>query len=173
MTIDQIAQICHETNRTYCATLGDTSQPAWRDAPDWQQTSAINGVKFHLAYPDAGDSASHDSWLEEKRRTGWTYGSVKNPEKKTHPCFVPFTALPAEQQVKDALFRSIVHATQRLLPEQPQVQQTGLPAKPIEEVLEEVSARLECMKDVTPHHKEAHEHVRTALRRLNESPKAA
>lgn len=49
MNIEQIARIAHETNRVYCATLGDTSQPAWDDAPDWQRQSAIKGVEFHLS----------------------------------------------------------------------------------------------------------------------------
>jgi len=110
MNRHHIAKVCHEANRAYCETLGDFSQPAWADAPDWQQTSAINGVQFHLDNPTAGDSASHDNWLAEKKAAGWKYGPVKNPEDKEHPCFVPFDQLPPEQQAKDSLFRAVVHA---------------------------------------------------------------
>jgi hypothetical protein len=105
-----IARICHEANRIYCQSIGDNSQLQWGDAPDWQKTSAINGVKFHIANPDAGDSASHDNWMKEKLEQGWVYGEVKDAEKKTHHCIRPFNELPIEQQKKDALFRSIVHA---------------------------------------------------------------
>lgn len=115
-TIEQIAKVCHETNRSFCQTLNDDSQPQWELAPDWQRQSAINGVKFKLENPDASPSASHESWLEEKRQTGWKYGAVKNPDTKEHPCFVPYTALPAEQQVKDALFIGVVNSMKRLLP---------------------------------------------------------
>jgi hypothetical protein len=38
--IDQVARVCHEANRAYCQTLGDNSQPAWDDAPEWQKDSA-------------------------------------------------------------------------------------------------------------------------------------
>lgn len=114
MTPTDIAQVCHEANRAYCLGLGDTSQPLWADAPDWQKESAINGVVFHLDNPDAGDAASHNSWLEEKKSTGWKYGPVKDPDKKEHPCFVSFERLPIEQQMKDRLFRSIVHALEDL-----------------------------------------------------------
>ena len=114
LTPTQIAAICHETNRAYCQTLGDDSQPTWEDAPEWQMESAAKGVEFHLANPQATESASHESWLDQKRADGWAYGPVKDPANKVHPCFVPFTALPAEQQVKDALFKGIVDAFRRL-----------------------------------------------------------
>ena len=110
MKTEQIAKICHDENRSYCQTIGDNSQPAWEDAPDWQKQSAINGVEFHLATPDAKPSHSHEIWLKEKQDTGWKYGPVKDPVKKEHPCFVPYEQLPIEQQKKDFLFLAIVHA---------------------------------------------------------------
>jgi hypothetical protein len=105
-----IAMVCHETNRAYCRTIGDNSQPDWADAPEWQTASAVKGVAFHLANPDATASASHESWLKEKQETGWKYGPKKDPEAKEHPCFVPFDKLPLEQQAKDKLFKAIVDA---------------------------------------------------------------
>lgn len=108
--IDTAAALAHEVNRVWCSMLGDFSQPAWPDAPDWQRESAINGVQFHMDNPSAGDSASHDNWMAEKVADGWVYGDVKDPDAKTHPCIVPFDQLPEEQQIKDRLFRSVVHA---------------------------------------------------------------
>lgn len=109
-TAASIAIVCHEANRAYCATLGDLSQPAWADAPDWQKDSAIHGVEFHIHNPDADDAASHENWLKQKLAEGWQYGPVKDPENKLHPCIKPFDELPIEQQRKDKLFRAIVHA---------------------------------------------------------------
>lgn len=106
----QIAKVCHEANRAYCQTLGDDSQLPWEEAPEWQRSSAIKGVEFNLANPDAPASASHDSWLEVKRSEGWQYGPVKDVEKKLHPCFLPYDGLPLEQQRKDAVFKAIVGA---------------------------------------------------------------
>jgi hypothetical protein len=112
--VEQIARIAHETNRAYCATIGDTSQMPWGEAPEWQRESAIKGVQFHLDAHAKGQtpspSASHDSWLEEKRAAGWTYGPVKDEAKKEHPCFVPYAALPIEQKLKDYLFGAVVAA---------------------------------------------------------------
>lgn len=112
--IVKIAVICHEANRVYCATIGDLSQPKWEDAPEWQKKSAIAGVELHVAGLKQGHmlspSASHEAWLEEKRRDGWTWGAVKDPEKKLHPCFIDFEHLPVEQRAKDFLFAAIVES---------------------------------------------------------------
>jgi hypothetical protein len=110
-----IAIICHEANREYCAVHGDWSQPAWRDAPEWQQQSALKGVQFALANPDATPESQHESWLAEKRAAGWKYGPVKDPAKLEHPCFVLYSELPAEQRGKDHLFLGIVRALRPFL----------------------------------------------------------
>lgn len=110
MKISDIAKICHDANTSLCETQGDMSQEQWEYAPKWQQESAIKGVDFCLANPDAPASANHDAWLAEKEATGWKYGPVKDPEKKEHPCFVPYEELPPEQQLKDHLFKAIVGA---------------------------------------------------------------
>lgn len=113
MTIIEIAQVAHEINKAFCESIGDSSQPSWNDAPDWQKSSAINGVKFHFENPDASPSASHDSWLKQKEEEGWKYGPVKNPETKEHPCFVPYNELPTEQKSKDFLFKQVIHSLKK------------------------------------------------------------
>lgn len=105
-----VARICHEANRGYCAALGDHSQLPWNSAPDWQKKSAVNGVKFIVANPDALPSASHDSWMAEKAADGWAWGPEKDPAMKLHPCFLPYDQLPVEQKAKDYIFGAIVRA---------------------------------------------------------------
>ena len=107
----QCARICHEVNRAYCFTIGDASQPHWSSAPDWQRESSIAGVRAHVASGlSMTPQGSHESWLKQKKAEGWRYGPLKNVEKKTHPCFVPYHQLSQEQQTKDWLFRAAVHA---------------------------------------------------------------
>lgn len=110
MEISQIARICHEVNRAYCIGLGDLSQPTWDEAPEWQKSSCINGIVYHLSNPDSKPSDSHENWMKEKQENGWIYGPVKDPEKKEHPCMVPYDQLPEEQKVKDLLFITIIRA---------------------------------------------------------------
>lgn len=102
--IERIARACHEVNRGYCVSLADLSQPAWEDAPEWQKSSARIGVRKILSGDVRRPQDSHDSWHEQKVLDGWSYGPVKDPVLKQHPCMVPFDELPATQQFKDTLF---------------------------------------------------------------------
>ena len=105
-----VARVCHEANKAWCETNGDFTQKAWEEAEEWQRESAINGVTFCIATPDAARSIQHDNWMNEKIAKGWIYGKVKDTKAKTHPCIVPFEELPKFQQKKDELFCAIVNA---------------------------------------------------------------
>jgi hypothetical protein len=111
--VEACARAAHEVNRVYCIFTGDRSQPCWEDAPDWQQDSARKGVDGALA--GNTPEQSHEGWLAEKIATGWKHGPIKDPEKKEHPCMVPYAELPAAQQMKDHLFLSTVRAVAKAL----------------------------------------------------------
>jgi hypothetical protein len=106
--VEQIARVCHEANRAWCEANGDTSQPAWDDAPEWQRSSALAGVEGALG--GNTPEQSHESWSALKMSEGWVYGDTKDPEAKTHPCLVSYADLPPEQRVKDHLFIAVVAA---------------------------------------------------------------
>jgi hypothetical protein len=113
ISIEAAARAAHEVNRAYCIAVGDDSQLAWDDAPDWQKSSARNGVQGVMN--GNGPEQSHESWLKEKQETGWKYGPVKDPEKKEHPCFLPYNSLPAFQKLKDDLYVTTVRAMLKAL----------------------------------------------------------
>ena len=106
--VEFIAKACHEANRVWCQANGDDTQKHWQDAEQWQRDSAIKGVEFRIGNPEAGKDAQHNAWMADKVNDGWVFGEVKDAEKKTHPCIVPFENLPEFQQKKDALFCAIV-----------------------------------------------------------------
>lgn len=108
--VHEIAKVCHAANKQWCEANGDNSQKSWEEAEQWQRDSAIKGVEFAIANPDAPASAQHDAWSQDKIADGWAYGEVKDPVAKTHPCLVHFEALPVFQQQKDKLFKAIVTA---------------------------------------------------------------
>lgn len=110
MDNEQVARICHETNRAFCLTIGDNTQKSWDEAEQWQRDSAINGVAFAIANPGAPASEQQEAWLRDKAVGGWKYGAVKDASMKEHPCMVPYSKLPVEQRLKDYLFKAVVSA---------------------------------------------------------------
>jgi len=102
-----VAKLAHSVNRAYCASIGDNSQVPWDESPEWQRTSAFEGVKKHSENPSMTPEESHESWLDLKKAEGWRYGMVKDEVSKTHPCFLPYWQLPNQQKAKDALFTVI------------------------------------------------------------------
>ena len=111
MNIESAARTAHEANRILCLALGDTSQPKWEDAPEWQKESAVKGVQMIVDNPATTPEQSHEGWLSVKRAEGWKYGPIKNPETKEHPCFIPYDGLPENQRLKDEMFGLVVRAT--------------------------------------------------------------
>lgn len=110
LTPPEIAGVCHEVNRAYCNAIGETGQPPWADAPEWQRVSAELGVLARLLDPTLTPEKMHELWLAEKKADGWTYGDRKDPDTKKHPCIRPFHHLPLQQQMKDHLFGAVVEA---------------------------------------------------------------
>ena len=43
----------------------------------------------------------HEVWADTRMKQGWTYGEQRNDELKTHPCLIPYEALPEEEKVYD------------------------------------------------------------------------
>ena len=110
-SIAQIARVCYEANRAYCASMGDDSQPAWNEAQEWQRASALDGVTVHLRALAKGDPpiADRDTWLVDKPD-----GECHSPEKdatfKGHAYRIPYASLPFETRFKDHLFEVIASA---------------------------------------------------------------
>ena len=43
----------------------------------------------------------HDVWAQGRINEGWTYGDVKDPNKKTTPLLVPYEELPDSEKEYD------------------------------------------------------------------------
>jgi len=117
MNEKDIARICHEVNRAYCAAIGDSTQVPWDVLPQELVNSSLLGVDFAIKHPEATPEQQHESWMASKFADGWIHGAVKDAEAKTHPCLVPYDQLPIEQRLKDALFQAVVRACQAIKPD--------------------------------------------------------
>ena len=43
----------------------------------------------------------HEVWSKNRLDDGWTYGPVRDDQKKTHPCLVPYEELPEREKDYD------------------------------------------------------------------------
>lgn len=43
----------------------------------------------------------HDVWAQGRIAEGWTYGTIRNDEKKTTPCMVPYSQLSESEKEYD------------------------------------------------------------------------
>ena len=101
-----VARILHENNRVLQKHNGEEVGPDWFEAPQDQIDSTVEGI--YLAAEGATPEALHQSWMDSKIASGWSYGEVKDEEAKTHPCLVPYDLLPEGQRLKDEIFASTV-----------------------------------------------------------------
>ena len=105
---EMVAAVCHNAIKGLCEFHGDYSNPSFDEIELWQLESTYSGIDFVIENPDVTPQELHESWMKYKIEQGWFYGEEKDPEKKTHPCLVPYDQLPEFQQLKDSVFRSIV-----------------------------------------------------------------
>lgn len=99
----------------FCAYLAHVVVEAFNKAHNeltlsWEQSkdSCVAGVRRILENPKETPEENHNAWMEYRRKEGWVYGPIKDPKAKTHPCMVPYGALPPSQQAKDLVFTAIV-----------------------------------------------------------------
>lgn len=43
----------------------------------------------------------HENWAKSRMEQGWAYGPVRDDEKRTTPCLVPYDQLPEEEKDYD------------------------------------------------------------------------
>lgn len=43
----------------------------------------------------------HEVWAQNRINDGWTYGPVRDDEKKTHPCLIAYEELPESEKEYD------------------------------------------------------------------------
>ena len=45
----------------------------------------------------------HENWSAARLAEGWTYGTVRDDEKKTTPCLIPYDELPESEREYDRI----------------------------------------------------------------------
>ena len=107
-TIDQLAEIAHDANRSLQGLLGEEVSPPWDQLDDEMKASVRHGVRVVQESPLNGAQELHRQWSIVRKSQGWVYGPVKHAGKKTHPNLVDWERLPHLQRAKDQLFFGVV-----------------------------------------------------------------
>src|ERR1700744_1789977 len=98
-TLEDIARVVHEANRAMQYVQNDAvPSPPWDADSALVHDTCINLVRLvRMGY---SNEEIHQEWCDRLKDEGWTFGSVKNPQKKPHPCLVPYYDLPPLQRHK-------------------------------------------------------------------------
>jgi hypothetical protein len=103
----RIGKVAHEVIRSYNEVLG-VNLPSWENLTVEHRTSTISDVLGVLNNTIKTPKDKHNAWLTHKRNAGWTWGTTKNAERKTHPSMIPYDDISMAEQTKDSLFFAVV-----------------------------------------------------------------
>lgn len=117
-TINTCAAAAHEAIRVFSQRLG-REEPHWEDSGATHQL-AIRSTTHNVLANGHNAEQVHMTWRVQMVEQGWTHGSVKDIEKKTHPAVLPYELLDLEQKVKNEMFVEIVQSVSRALRAVPQ-----------------------------------------------------
>lgn len=111
MTLEEIARICHETNRVL------SPGPSWQECPQRMRDDTIGSIILLKDRPDLTAEKLHQWWRDDKKANDWKYGPEKDEKLKTHPCLIGegFHDLSESDQAKDYLRIGVAKALLPLL----------------------------------------------------------
>ena len=55
-----------------------------------------------MALAEAISKNVHEVWAQNRIKEGWTYGPVRDDQKRQTPCLVPYDQLPEEEKAYDS-----------------------------------------------------------------------
>lgn len=54
-----------------------------------------------MALAEAISKNVHEVWAQNRIKEGWTYGPIRDDQKRQTPCLVPYDQLPEEEKAYD------------------------------------------------------------------------
>jgi hypothetical protein len=69
--------------------------------PNPIDTAAVVLPPELLALTELLAENAHEVWAKARLEQGWTYGPTRDDGARTHPCLVPYAALPESEKVHD------------------------------------------------------------------------
>jgi hypothetical protein len=69
--------------------------------PSPVDTANIQLPEELMALAEAISKNVHEVWAQNRMNEGWTYGPVRDDQKRQTPCLVPYEELPEEEKAYD------------------------------------------------------------------------
>lgn len=100
--VEAAATAAYEVVRVCERALSGKSMLGWEALSARKKSNFRSWVRLAL-YGVSAEEA-HGQWLGRKVEQGWTFGLVKDRQKKTHPLLVTFDELPKKHKCRKKLF---------------------------------------------------------------------
>ena len=100
----------HDVNNAIRVHFGEKADPPLNELSKEVLVGKLNGIKKVIENPGITPEMMHKEWMDSHIKDGWVYGEVKDFEKKTHPCLIPYEELPENQRLKDRIFVALVNS---------------------------------------------------------------
>jgi hypothetical protein len=97
---ETLAETFRRSNRNLAFDIGPKLRKvncAIETMADWDAPVFV----FDDGEVDLLSQLEHDRWSDDRKRDGWTYGAVRDNERKRHPDLVPWEQLTDETKEKD------------------------------------------------------------------------
>lgn len=110
MLIINIAKECHSANDDLMLVNNEVPNLTdWHQMDDHTRSMNIKSVSKIIDNKYITAKDLHNEWMDNKIADGWKYGTVKNPELKTHPLIIEFEKMSDINKLKDQNFIDIVN----------------------------------------------------------------
>jgi RyR domain len=94
--LNNLKELCRELHELFS---GVQVMSTYKPRPIDTTKVTLSDVQRALVEKLAANA--HEVWAEKRVEDGWRYGGSRNDEDKTHPCLVPYDALPESEKEYD------------------------------------------------------------------------
>lgn len=117
--LEKQAVFVYEGARLQAAAVGAPIIPEpWDERDDKFRAQMLENVAQMMGPRRFTDpEEAHNSWWDAYKAMGWTYGPVRDVEKKTHPDMVDFALLGWEERIKDAVYIALCEIARQWITE--------------------------------------------------------
>jgi len=108
LSYEDIAAIAWEAMRHYAFLEGDVTFPSWRNLGREVQVAEVAACFRALKNPEKLPEDWHNEMLVEKAAEGWTFGYVRNEERKEDPYLVPWDEVRPQDRNTESIYWNTV-----------------------------------------------------------------